>query len=276
MPELKSAGPVDPTVIEDLVAASRILAQHGVLDAWGHVSLRHPANPERYLMSSARAPALVEAADIMEFDLNSDPVDQQGRRMFLERYIHGEAFRARPDVNAVVHSHSPTVIPFSVTDEPLKAISHVASFLAGGCPCFEIRDVGLTHGLLVTNQKAGAALAKVLGDRPVALMRGHGNVVVGSNIPQVVHRALYTEINAQQLATALSFRRPIKYVQPDEAQVPKRLNDSWDVWKAQAMGDERSRCSTWRAPKEKVLEVVVCRSVCSKLMLSRGDISPTR
>jgi HCOMODA/2-hydroxy-3-carboxy-muconic semialdehyde decarboxylase len=234
MPDLKSAGIVDPALIEDLVAASRILAQHGVLDAWGHVSMRHPTNPERYLMSRARAPALVEAADIMEFDLNSDPVDQQGRRMFLERYIHGEAFRARPDVNAVVHSHSPTVIPFSVTDEPLKAISHVASFLAGGCPCFEIRDVGLKVGLLVTNQEQGAALAKVLGDRPVALMRGHGNVVVGSDIAQVVHRALYTEINAQQLATALSFRRPVKYIQPDEAQAPKRLNDAWDVWKAQA------------------------------------------
>jgi len=236
MSDLKSAGPVNAAVIEDLVAASRILAQHGVLDAWGHVSLRHPANSERYLMSRARAPALIVAADIMEFDLNSDPVDQRDRRMFLERYIHGEIFRARPDVNAVVHSHSPTVIPFSVTDEPLKAISHVASFLAGGCPCFEISDVGLTVGLLVTNQKAGAALAKVLGDRPVALMRGHGNAVVGSDIQQVVHRALYTEINAQQLATALSFRRPIRYVLPAEAQAPKRLNDCWEVWKAQAMG----------------------------------------
>ena len=239
MPDLKSAGPVDPVIIDDLVAASRILAQHGVLDAWGHVRCGIPPDPERYLMSRARAPALVVASDIMEFDLNSDPVDPQNRRMFLERFIHGEIFRARPDVNAVVHSHSPTVIPFSVTDEPLKAISHVASFLAGGCPCFEIRDVGLTAGLLVTNQKAGAALAKVLGDRPVALMRGHGNAVVGSDIQQVVHRALYTEINAQQLATALSFRRRIKYVQPDEAQVPKRLNDSWDVWKAQAMGEAK-------------------------------------
>jgi HCOMODA/2-hydroxy-3-carboxy-muconic semialdehyde decarboxylase len=172
----------------------------------------------------------------MEFDLNSDPVDQQGRRMFLERYIHGEAFRARPDVNAVVHSHSPSVIPFTVTDEPLRAVSHIASFLAGGCPCFEVRDVGLTIGLLVTNNKQGAALAKVLGDGPVALMRGHGNLVVASDIPRVVHRALYTEVNAQQLTTALSFRRPIKYVQPDERQDPQRLGDSWDVWKAQAMG----------------------------------------
>jgi len=239
MPDVSipSAGPVDPALIEDLVAANRILAQNGVLDAWGHVSIRHPNNPERYLLSRARAPALVSAEDIMEFDLDSNPVNQQGRRVFLERFIHGEAYRARPDVNAVVHSHSPTVIPFTVTDEPLKAISHIASFLACGCPVFEIRDVGITNGLLVANSKQGAALAKTLGDKPVALMRGHGNLVVASDIPRVVHRALYTEINAQQLATALSFRRPVKYVEPDEAQDPKRLGDSWELWKTQAMKD---------------------------------------
>ena len=236
-PAIKSGGPVDPALIEDLVAASRILAQHGVLDAWGHVSMRHPNHPERYLLSRARAPALITAEDIMEFDLNSDPVDQRGRRMFLERYIHGEAYRARPDVNAVVHSHSPTVIPFSVTGVPLKAISHIASFLAKGCPCFEIRDVGLTQGLLVTNNKQGAALAKVLGNNPVALMRGHGNLVVASDIPRVVHRALYTEVNAQQLATALTFGRPITYVAEDEMGDPKRLNDSWELWKTEARKD---------------------------------------
>jgi HCOMODA/2-hydroxy-3-carboxy-muconic semialdehyde decarboxylase len=153
--------------------------------------------------------------------------------MFLERYIHGEAFRARPDVNAVVHSHSPTVIPFTVTDEPLKAISHIASFLANGCPCFEIRDVGLTQGLLVTNNKQGAALAKTLGNNPVALMRGHGNLVVAPDVRRAVHRALYTEVNARQLVAALSFKRPIKYVQPDEAQDPARLGDSWEVWKSE-------------------------------------------
>jgi HCOMODA/2-hydroxy-3-carboxy-muconic semialdehyde decarboxylase len=232
---IPSAGPVDPALIEDLVAANRILAQNGVLDAWGHVSIRHPNNPERYLLSRARAPALVSAEDIMEFDIDSNPVDQQGRRIFLERFIHGEAYRARPDVNAVVHSHSPTVIPFTVTEEPLKAISHIASFLACGCPVFEIRDVGITQGLLVTNSKQGAGLAKTLGDKPVALLRGHGNLVVAPDIQRVVHRALYTEINAQQLATALSFRRPIKYVEPDEAQDPKRLGDSWELWKTLAM-----------------------------------------
>lgn len=238
MAESKSAGPVDKALIEDLVAASRILARHGVLDAWGHVSMRHPNDLQRYLLSRARAPALVRAEDIMEFDIDSNPIDQRGRRMFLERFIHGEAYRARPDVNAVVHSHSPTVIPFSVTDEPLRAVSHIASFLAGGCPCFEIREVGLTQGLLVTNSKQGAALAKVLGNRPVALMRGHGNIVVASDIPRAVHRALYTEVNARQLAVALSFRRPIRYVEPDEAQDPARLVDSWEVWKHEVMASD--------------------------------------
>lgn len=233
---IPSGGPVDAALIEDLVAASRILAQHGVLDAWGHVSMRHPKNPQRYLMSRARAPALVSAEDIMEFDLDSNPVDQRDRRCFLERFIHGGAYKARPDVMAVVHSHSPTVIPFTVTDEPLRAISHVASFLACGCPVFEIRDVGRTKGLLVTNNEQGAALAKVLGDRPVALMRGHGNLVVAPDIMRVVHRALYTEVNAQQLATALSFRKPIKYLEPDEELDPQRLGDSWEVWKHDAMG----------------------------------------
>jgi HCOMODA/2-hydroxy-3-carboxy-muconic semialdehyde decarboxylase len=234
---ISSAGPVDPSVIEDLVAANRILAHHGVLDAWGHVSVRHPANPERYLLSRARAPALVSAEDIMEFDLDSNPVDPRDRRVFLERFIHGQAYRARPDVNAVVHSHSPTVIPFSVTGEPLKAISHIASFLVNEPPVWEIRDVGITQGLLVTNNTQGQSLAKTLGDKPVALMRGHGNVVVASDIRRVVHRALYTEVNAQQLAVALSFKRPITFVAPDEVQDPKRLDDSWEVWKTEAMKD---------------------------------------
>ena len=230
-----SAGPVDPALIDDLVAASRILAHHGVLDAWGHVSMRHPKNPERYLISRARAPALVTAADIMELDLDSNPVEGEDRRMFLERFIHGEAFKARPDVNAVVHSHSPTVIPFSVTEEPLRAVSSVASFLACGCPVFEIREPGITKGLLVTTIKQGAALAKVLGDKPVALLRGHGNIVVAPDVHRVVHRALYTEVNARQLSTALSFRKPIKYIELDEVLDPQRLGDSWEVWKKEAM-----------------------------------------
>jgi ribulose-5-phosphate 4-epimerase/fuculose-1-phosphate aldolase len=231
------SSPVDAALIDDLVAASRILAKHGVLDAWGHVSIRHPANPERYLMSRARAPALVGPEDIMEFDLDSNPIDQRDRRVFLERFIHGSSYKARPDVNAVVHSHSPTVIPFSVTGEPLKAISSVASFLVDEPPVWEIRDVGIVQGMLVANNEQGASLAKTLGNKPVALLRGHGNVVVAPDIKRVVHRALYTEVNARQLTTALSFNRPITFISPDEAMDPKRLDDSWEVWKIEAMKD---------------------------------------
>ena len=229
-----SGGPVDRALIDDLVAASRILAHYGVLDAWGHVSIRHPKDPERYLLSRARAPALVRAEDITEFDLESNQVDPS-KRAFLERFIHGQAYRARPDVNAVVHSHSPTMIPFSVTGEPMRGISHIASFLCEEVPLWEIRDCGMTQGLLVTNNTQGSSLAKTLGKGPVALMRGHGNVVVAPDIRRAVHRALYTEVNAQQLATALSFKRPITYIAPDEMQDPKRLDDSWEVWKAEAL-----------------------------------------
>jgi HCOMODA/2-hydroxy-3-carboxy-muconic semialdehyde decarboxylase len=228
-----SAGPVDPTLIDDLVIASRILARNGVLDAWGHVSMRHPGNPQRYLLSRARAAALVSADDIMEFDLDSNPVDQRDRRMFVERYIHGEVFKARPDVNAVVHSHSPTMIPFSVTDQPLKALTHIASFMCEEVPVWEIRDVGIVNGLLVCNHAQGASLAGALGKRPIALMRGHGNVVVAQDLKRVVHRAMYAEINAQQLVTALSFNRPIHYIAADEAGDPKRLDDAWEAWKAE-------------------------------------------
>ncbi len=219
-------------VVDDLVVANHILAQQGVLDAWGHVSVRHPKNPDRYLLSRSRAPALVMAGDIMEFDLDSNPIDAKGRGLFLERFIHGETYRARPDVNAVVHSHSPAVIPFSVTDQPLRAILHNAAFLAEGCGCFDVRDAGLTQGLLITTNRQGAALARALGQRSVALIRGHGNLVVGEDIQRATHRALYTEINARQLAVTLSFGRPIKYLEPDEAQDPKRLADAWEVWKA--------------------------------------------
>ena len=226
-----SALGVDRAVIDDLVAANQILAQHGVLDAWGHVSVRHPDRGDRYLLSRARAPALVAAGDIMEFDFASNPTYGHGRSMFLERFIHGEVYRARPDVHAVVHSHSPTVIPFSVTGEPLRAISHVASFLVDAAPVWEIRDAGITQGLLVTSNAQAKSLAGTLANAPVALMRGHGNVVVAPDIKRVVHRAIYTEINARQLAMALSFGRPITYLAPDEAQDPKRLDDAWEVWK---------------------------------------------
>jgi Class II Aldolase and Adducin N-terminal domain len=131
-----SAGPADPALIEDLVAANRILADQGVLDGYGHVSVRHNAAPDRYLMSRSIAPELVTTADIMEYDLDSRPVDSLGRATYPERFIHGEIYRARPDVRAVVHSHSPSVIPFGVTGAPLRPLYHMSAFLTGGVPVF--------------------------------------------------------------------------------------------------------------------------------------------
>lgn len=223
----------NPSLIDELVLANHILATHGVLDAWGHVSIRHPERPDRYLISGARAPALVSAADIVEVDLESNPV-KPGPRLFLERFIHGEVYRARADVAAVVHSHSATMIPFSVTGEPLVPISHMASFLtAGAPPVWDLSRSGvpMVKGMLVADRALGSSLAETLGNSSMALMRGHGNVVVGATLRQAVYRSIYAEVNAQQLALALSFRRPITALSPEEAIEPQRLDDAWEQWR---------------------------------------------
>jgi ribulose-5-phosphate 4-epimerase/fuculose-1-phosphate aldolase len=234
-----SGGPVDPALIDDLVAASRILADQGVLDAYGHVSIRHPSNPNRYLIARAMSPANVTAADIMEFDLDSEPVDRRGRSMFLERFIHGEIYKARPDVNAVIHSHSPGVIPFGITNVPLRPVFHTASFLYVGVPVYEIRDAGGMTNMLVGNGALAKALAVTLGDKPVALMRGHGNVVVGPNVKRATIRAVYTEVNARLQTTALGLGGPINYISPEEGALrdknPGEEGRAWDGWKEKAM-----------------------------------------
>src|SRR6185295_14694061 len=168
-----SAGPADPKLIEDLVAANRILADQGVVDGYGHVSVRHPADPQRYLMSRSIAPEIVTATDVMEYDLDSNPVDARGRASYLERFIHGEIYRARPDVTAVVHNHSPSVIPFGATGIPLRPLYHMSAFLVGGAPVFDIRAAsGAMTDMLVKTPALGAALARTMGSAPVALMRG--------------------------------------------------------------------------------------------------------
>src|SRR5579864_6218527 len=150
---------VDAALLEDIAVGSRILADFGVLDGFGHVSARHPTNPNHFLMSRSLAPALVTADDIMEFDLDGNPVDARGRSVFLERFIHAEIYRARPDVMSVVHTHSPGVIPFSVTKVPLRAMYHNPSFLAVGVPVWDIRkDFGDTN-MLVGNSAIGKSLA---------------------------------------------------------------------------------------------------------------------
>jgi HCOMODA/2-hydroxy-3-carboxy-muconic semialdehyde decarboxylase len=178
----ESAGAPDPRLVEDLVAANRVLADLGVVDGFGHVSARHDKDPNRYLMARSLAPALVRAEDILEYDLDSVAIDPRGRALFLERFIHGEIYKARPDVKAVVHCHAPSLIPFGASTVRLQPIYHMSSFLGAGVPVFEIRDVaGPGSDLLVRDGRLGAALARILADKPVALMRGHGAVAVGSS-----------------------------------------------------------------------------------------------
>src|ERR1700760_1380134 len=170
---------VDPALLEDIVIGSRVLADFGVLDGFGHVSARHPTNPNHFLMSRSLAPALVTADDIMEFDLDGNAIDARGRPVFLERFIHAEIYKARPDVMSVVHTHSPGVIPFSVSKTPLRALFHNAAFLAGGVPVWDIaREFGTTD-MLVRDNGIGKSLARTLGDKSVVLMRGHGDATVG-------------------------------------------------------------------------------------------------
>jgi ribulose-5-phosphate 4-epimerase/fuculose-1-phosphate aldolase len=238
-PAPETGGPVSAFVIEDPVIANRILNDRGIIDAYGHLSIRHPNDPNRYLMARAIAPGLVTADDIMEFDLDSNPVDRQGRAMFVERYIHGEVYKARPDVNSVVHTHSMGVIPFSVTQTPLRPVLHTASFLHRGVPVWEIREAGGVTNMLVRNRALGQSLAQTLGDKPVALMRGHGNVVVGANVRIAVARTVFTEENARMLTTAISFGGPINFISPEEGALrdkdPGDPARAWQLWKAHAV-----------------------------------------
>jgi ribulose-5-phosphate 4-epimerase/fuculose-1-phosphate aldolase len=236
-----SAGPVDPGLVDDLVAANRILADQGVVDGYGHVSVRHPADPQRYLLSRSIAPELVTAADVMEYDLDGSAVDARGRTSYLERFIHGEIYRVRPDVKAVVHNHSPSVIPFGVSTVPLRPLYHMSAFLGGGVPVFDIRAAaGQATDMLVRTSALGRALAQTLRDRPVALMRGHGAVVVGDTLPRVVFRSVYTEVNARLQAQAMALGGPVTYLDDEEARraeasVGGTIPRPWELWKKKAL-----------------------------------------
>jgi ribulose-5-phosphate 4-epimerase/fuculose-1-phosphate aldolase len=236
----------DAGLIEDLVAANRILADQGVLDGFGHVSARHDKNKHRFLLARSMAPALVTAADIIEFDLDSNAIDGRGRTAYLERFIHGEIYRANPSVHAIVHSHSPAVIPFGVVAVALRPIFHLGGFLGIGVPVFEIRDAGgPATDMLIRNPALGAALAKTLGAAPVALMRGHGNVVVGRTIREAVFRAVYTEVNARLQSEALRLGNgQAVFLSGEEAQAAAETNAAqigrpWELWKMKALAQGR-------------------------------------
>ena len=236
----KSGGAVAPELMEDLAAASRILAAQGVVDGFGHVSLRHPAAPDRYLMSRSIAPALVTTADIIEYDLDSDPCNANGRTSFIERFIHGEIYKSRPDVMSVVHSHSPSVIPFGLAGVPMQAMYHNAAFIAAGVPVFDIHEKFGATDMLIRDGAKGVALAAAMGSRDILLMRAHGSVACGPTLQTAVFRAVYTEVNArvQHWATALAAGAPLAALDAEEGRLADALNQTagmraWELWRSQ-------------------------------------------
>jgi ribulose-5-phosphate 4-epimerase/fuculose-1-phosphate aldolase len=231
---------MDAAALADLAAASRILAAQGVVDGFGHVSMRDPVSPQRYWMSRALAPALVTPGDILEYDLDSQALNAEGRKSFLERFIHGEIYKARPDVMAVVHSHSPSVVPFGLVRAKMQAMFHNAAFLAQGVPVFDIRDKFGATDMLVGNGDKGEALAATLGPRDLVLMRAHGSVACGPSLASAVFRAVYTEVNAriQHWATALAAGEPLAGLDEAEGVLADEVNlgagqRAWELWRTQ-------------------------------------------
>ncbi len=226
----------------DLVVANRILAEFGIVDAYGHVSMRSPADAQRFFLSRDLAPELVTVDDILEFDLDSQPLDDEKQRLYSERFIHGELYRVRPDVNAIVHHHSPTVVPFSITpDVKLLPLTAVTSFIGLGLPTFEIRDVQIGSDIRVRTPALGQALARVVGDKAAALMRGHGAVVVGPDVATAVSRSVYLELAAKQLSQAMAIAGPGGRIIPlDDAEVAavqarQEFSRPWNLYRRRVL-----------------------------------------
>jgi HCOMODA/2-hydroxy-3-carboxy-muconic semialdehyde decarboxylase len=230
-------GVPDPQLIEDLVTANHILADQGVVDGYGHVSARHDRNPGRYFLARDLAPALVTTADILEYDLDSNPIDSRSRPQYRERFIHGEIYKARAEVKAIVHNHSEAVIPFSLSKVPLRAVFHMAAFVIEGVPVFDApRDLGI-HQLLIENPRLGQALARTLGNKPAVLIRGHGAAVVGTSLPMAVGRSVYLERSARIQAEAIALGGELIYLDPEAARAmaDNSYPRAWELWRRKVL-----------------------------------------
>lgn len=234
-------------LVDDLVVANHILYNEGVVDGFGHVSVRHDGRDDRFLLACGLAPATVRADDILEVDYAGEVRDAAGRRSYLERFIHSEIYKARPDVIAIVHSHSPAIIPFGVTKARLKPICHMSGFLGFSTPVYDIRDTaGDNNDMLIRSAKLGASLAQSLGSNDFALMRGHGSVTVARSLKLVVARAIWAEMNAklQTEARRLAADEDINYLTPGEAAGSMTINETvvdrpWALWKERATAVQR-------------------------------------
>ena len=228
-------------IVRDLVIANRILAREGVIDGFGHISARHPENSERYLMTCSRAPELVAAGDILEYDLDSTPLDADGIAVHAERFIHGEIYRARPDVMSVCHNHAYALIPPGITGEPLRPVWHMAAVMGAEVPVWDIRDDFGDTSMLVLDNAQGKSLARTLGPDTVCLMRGHGVTIAAQGVRAAVFVSVYTMLNAEMLSEARRSQRDIVYLSDGEVALaserllgPLAQNRAWEYWSRRA------------------------------------------
>jgi len=234
----------DPELVEELVIANKILYRYGVVDGFGHVSVRHDADPSHFLMAHHLAPPLVRAEDIVTFDLAGQPLnDLPGRRYYSERFIHSEIYKVRPDVISVVHCHALPLLPFADTKQKLRPMYHMSAFLGDGPPVFDIRKKAGITNMLVRTPELGSDLAEKLGPNTVVLMRGHGATMVGASIRSAVYRAIYATQNAIAQLDALRIADgKVTYLDPGEAEAYDRYSEEvmhrpWNMWRAEALGE---------------------------------------
>lgn len=226
------------SLLRDLVVANRALAQEGVVDAFGHVSARHPENPDRFLLSRAIAPEQVHIDDIMEFNLDGEPIDRRGRDVHGERLIHAAMYESRADVMAVCHNHSPAVLPFGITEQPLRAVTHMTSLIGPEVPVWDIATEFGPTDLMVTSLERGRSLARTLGGATAVLMRGHGCVVVGGSVPEVVMTSVYLQLDGQLVMQARAMGT-VQYLTPEEVDLaskfqrrPGPIAKAWGYWRS--------------------------------------------
>jgi HCOMODA/2-hydroxy-3-carboxy-muconic semialdehyde decarboxylase len=227
-------------LIGEIVLANHILYDRGVVDAYGHVSARHPADPTRFLLTWAIAPALASAGDVLTFDAAGEALDNTaGKELYSERFIHAAIYAARPDVMGIVHSHSENLIPYTVTGVPLRPLYHMSAFLGAGTAMYDPHPAHGDTDLLVKTLPLGQALASALGDKSIALMRGHGSVAVGRSVREAVYRAVYTEANAKLQANAMRMSDRVTYLTPGESALMDSymkpdMRRPWELWAREA------------------------------------------
>ena len=223
------------TLLEELVTANRILAREEVVDSFGHVSARHPDRPDRFFLSRARAPDCIEREDLMEFGLDGEPVDPRGRKTYLERYIHAAVYELKPDVQAVVHNHSPSVIPFGVTGTKIRPLLHTCACMGHEVPIWDSGDKFGDTNMLVSNIEMGRDLERRVGVGRTALLRGHGSVVTARDLREVVYVSVYLELNARLQMQAMAMGK-IKFLSPGEVDKileftgPQAFDRAWENW----------------------------------------------